>query len=144
MNSAIVLDADSTTLILNGRAITGFVAGDIMTLTPAADHSSQVIGSDGGITINRRADGDVYALMMRIQRYSDDDVFLNSAINQSLPVLFNGSLKQDFQRDGEDFKESWALNNGSLTTKPTVVQNDTDGNAVMEYTISFRSARRSI
>jgi len=142
--AAIVLGADSTTLVLNGRAITAFVAGDILTLTPAADHSSQVVGSDGGVVINRRADADVHALLLRVQRYSDDDVFLNSAMNQSIPVLFNGSLKEDFQRDGQDFKESWTLENGSITTKPTYTKNDTDGNGVVEYTINFRRAVRSI
>ena len=142
--AAITLSADSTTLVLNGRAITAFVAGDILTLTPQADDTSQVNGSDGGVVINKRADGDVYQLLMRIQRFSDDDVFLNAAINQRMPVLFNGSVKEDFQRDGEDFKESWTLENGSMTTKPTVVKNDTDGNGLMEYTITFRRAVRSI
>lgn len=141
---AIVLDADSTTLVLNGRAITSFIAGDILTLTPQADHSSQVIGNDGSVSINRRSDGDVYSLLMRIQRFSDDDVFLNAAMNQSLPVVFNGSLKEDFVRDGEAFKESWTLQNGSITTQPTVVKNDTDGNAVMEYTVMFRRAKRNV
>lgn len=82
--------------------------------------------------------------MMRIQRFSDDDVFLNSALNQRIPVLFSGSIKEDFQRDGQDFKESWSLENGSFTTKPTVTKNDTDGNGVMEYTLRFRRAQRSL
>lgn len=142
--AAIVLAADSATVVLNGRAITSFVAGDILTLTPAADATSQVIGSDGGVSINARSDGNVYDLMMRIQRFSDDDVFLNSALNQRIPVLFSGSIKEDFQRDGQDFKESWSLENGSFTTKPTVTKNDTDGNGVMEYTLRFRRAQRSL
>lgn len=142
--TAVTLDADSTTLVLNGRAITAFVAGDIITMTPNADHSSQVMSTDGGITINKRADGDSYAMLMRIQRYSDDDVFLNTALNQSRPVLFNGSLKESFQRDGQDFVESWSLENGSLTTNPTVTKNNTDGNGLMEYTINFRRCKRSI
>lgn len=142
--TAITLDADATTLVLNGRAITSFIAGDIMTLTPAADATARTNGSEGGIVVNRRTDADSYSLLMRIQRYSDDDVFLNTAMNQSMPVMFNGSLKEDFQRDGVASKESWSLENGSFTTKPTVAKNDTDGNGVMEYTIMFRRARRSI
>lgn len=142
--SAITLDADATTLVLNGRAITAFVAGDIITMTPEADTTSQTFGSDGGIVVNRRTDADVYSLLMRVQRYSDDDVFLNTAMRQSMPVMFNGSLKEDFQRDGQDMKESWSLENGSFTTRPTVVKNDTDGNGVMEYTIKFRRAVRDI
>lgn len=142
--TTIALAADSTTLILNGRAITSFIAGDILTMTPGAEHSSQVNGSEGGVSINRRSDADTYTLLMRIQRYSDDDVFLNEALGQSVPVIFNGSIKEDFQRDGESFKESWTLENGSMTTQPTMTKNDTDGNALMEYSIKFRSARRSL
>lgn len=142
--AAIVLAADSTTVVLNGRAITAFVAGDILTLTPAADQTSQVVGSDGGVAINNRADGNVYDLLMRIQRFTDDDVFLNSAINQRIPVLFSGSIKEDFQRDGVDYKESWSLENGSFTTKPTHTKNDMDGNALVEYTLRFRRAVRTL
>lgn len=142
--AAIVLAADSTTLILNGRAITSFIAGDILTLTPTADQTSQVVGSDGGVSINNRADGQVHDLLMNVQKFSEDDVFLNSALNQRVPVLFSGSIKEDFQRDGVDYKESWSLENGSFTTKPTVTKNDTDGNALMAYTIRFRRAVRSL
>jgi len=144
MAKTIVLDGDSVSLVLNGRAITAFEAGDILTLTPVADATSRVNASDGGVTVTRRTDGEAYDLLMRVQRFSDDDVFLNSAMNQALPVIFNGSLKQDGQRDGEAFKESFSLENGSMTTRPTVGKNNTDGNGVMEYTIQFRRVRRSL
>lgn len=142
--STIVLNADSTTLVLNGRAITSFVAGDILTLTPANPATSHVNSSNGGVNINKRTDADVYDLLMRVQRYSEDDVFLNSALNSNPLTVFNGSVKENYQRDGGQGVESWTLENGSITTQPTVTKNDQDGNGLMEYTIRFRSARRSL
>lgn len=144
MSNVVTVGVDTTTLVLNGRALSAFAAGDIMTLTPEADKTSQVNGSNGGVSISARADGDVYTLLMRLLRYSDDDVFMNAQLNNSTPVVFQGSLKQDFTRDGVSFKESWSLQNGSITASPTMTYNDTDGNAVTEYTIKFRTAKRSL
>lgn len=140
----ITKDADSVTLVLNGHAFTSFGVGDIMTLTPINPHTSQVNSSDGGVTINRRSDGNVYDLTMTIQKFSDDDVFMNEIVNASTPTILEGSLKEDFTRDGTDGQESWTLEGGSITTKPTNTKNDTDGNATMEYTVRFRNAKRAL
>ena len=88
--------------------------------------------------------GDVHDLTVRVQRFSDDDVFLNSQINQEEAALFSGSIKENFVKDGSDGAESWVLENGSITTRPTTVKNDQDGNALMEYVLRFRSAVRSL
>lgn len=144
MTQVITVGTDTTTLILNGRALSAFAAGDIMTLTPEADKTSQVNGSNGGVSISARADADVYTLMFRLMRYSEDDVFMNAAMNTPTPTIFQGSMKQDYTRDGATFKESWSLENGSITAAPTMTYNDTDGNAVTEYTVKFRTAKRSI
>lgn len=140
----ITLDADSTTLVLNGHAFTSFGVGDIITMTPVNPHSSQVNSSDGGVTINRRSDGNVYDMAVSVQKYSDDDVFLNSIINAESQEIIEGSMKEDFNRDGTDGQESWTLEGGSITTKPTDTKNDTDGNAVLRYTIRFRNAKRAL
>ena len=142
--SNIVLDADSATLVLNGHAFTAFGTGDIITLTPVNPHTSQVNSSDGGVSINRRSDGDVYDMTVNLQKYSDDDIFMNEAVNAGTPVVFTGSLKEDFQKDGVDGQESWNLEGGSITTKPTNTKNDTDGNAMVSYTLRFRTAKRAI
>lgn len=144
MSNVITVGTDTTTLVLNGRALSAFAAGDIITLTPEADKTSQVNGSNGGVSISARADADVYTMVVRLLRYSEDDVFMNAQANTPTPTVFNGSLKQDFTRDGSNFKESWSLENGSFTANPTMTYNDTDGNAVVEYTIKFRTARRSV
>lgn len=144
MAGTVTTNAESTTLVLNGTAITDFISGDILELTPVNPATAHVNATDGGVNINGRADATVRDLVMRVQRYSDSDVFLNSALNQEAPTVFNGSLKEDFTRNDIAGVESWILESGSITTQPTVVKNDTDGNAVMEYTIRFRSTQRNI
>ena len=142
--ASIVLDADSTTLVLNGTAITDLIDGDILELTPANPLTSHVNSSNGGVNINKRSDGGVHDLVVRVQRYSASDVFLNNASNQASPVVFNGSLKEDYVRDGTAGAESWILENGSITTRPTNTKNNTDGNSLQEYTIRFRNCSRNI
>lgn len=136
--------ADSTTLVLNGRAITDFVAGDVLTLTPANPATAHVNSSNGGVSINERSDRGVYDLTVRVQRLSADDSFLNNALRQSPPTVFNGSMKENYNRDGTDGVESWILENGSITTQPTITKNDQDGNALSEYVIRFRDASRNL
>lgn len=140
----ITMAADSTSLILNGTAITDFAEGDIVELNPVNDRTSHVNASNGGVNINQRNDGGVHDLVVRVQKFSASDVFLNSAMNQAEPVVFNGSVKEDFIRDGSAGTESYTLESGSFTTRPSNVKNNTDGNGVMEYTIRFRNATRNI
>ena len=142
--AVITLAADSTTLTLNGYLFTSFVAGDILTLAPANAHSSHVNSQGGGVSVQRRSDGDVHDLTIRVQKFSDDDVFLNSARAGLSIELFNGSLKENFNKEGTDGVETYTLENGSITTQPTNTKNDQDGNALMEYVIRFRSAIRSL
>jgi hypothetical protein len=142
--AVITMSADSTTLVLNGFAITDFAEGDIVELNPANDLTSHINGSAGAVNINKRSDAGVHDLIVRVQKFSGSDVFLNSARNQAEPVIFNGSVKEDFTRDGTAGAESYILENGSITTQPANAKNTTDGNGMMEYTIRFRNATRNI
>lgn len=142
--SIIRKDADSVTLVLNGHAFTAFGVGDIITMTPVNPLTSQENSSDGGVTITSRSDGDVFDLRMSVQKFSDDDVFLNSIINGETATIIEGSLKEDFNRDGTDGQESWTLEGGSITTRPTDTKNDADGNSVLEYVLRFRNAKRAL
>lgn len=144
MSNVITVATDTTTLVLNGRSLTSFLAGDIMTITPESEKTSQVNGSNGGVAISARADADVHTLLVRLLRYSEDDAFMNSLMDTPTPTVFQGSLKQDFTRDGRVGKESWTFQNGSITVAPTMTYNDVDGNAGTEYTIKFRSAKRNL
>lgn len=142
--ATISVSADSTTLVLNGTAISDTVTGDIITLVPVNPATAHINSSSGGVNIIERTDKGVYDLTIRVQRLSGSDVFLNNALRVSPPTVFNGSLKENFNRDGTDFVESWLLESGSITTQPTKTVNDEDGNALSEYTIRFRNATRNL
>lgn len=140
----ITYPAGSSSLILNGTAITDFAEGDLITLTPANPVTAQVNSDNGGVSIFKRMDGDVHDLVFRVQQFSGSDVFMNSATKQDSPVVFNGTLRTTFKRDGLQAAESWALDNGSIMNPPTHTRNNQDGAAVLEYAIRFRSAKRTI
>lgn len=142
--SVITLPLDSSTVTLNGRIYNAFVTGDNATLTPVNPDTARQNAARGGVTIIKREDRGVHTLLLRLQRFTDDDIELNSLLNASAPVLISGSIKTVFVKDGTDGVETYSLENGSATTKPTAVQNDQDGNQLMEYTIEFRNVVRTL
>lgn len=142
--SVITLNADSSTLILNDQSFTSFAEGDYLTLTPANAATNHVNSASGGVTIAERFDRDVYDLMFRVQKYSADDIFMLSLVNGEGVGVVSGSLKESYTSDGTPGIESWNLDNGSITTQPTQTKSNTDGNALMEYTLRFRTAKRSL
>jgi len=142
--AVISLDATSTTFILNGTPITEFSEGDYITIAPVNPLTSRVNSANNGVNINKRIDGNVYDVTFRVQKYSSDDVFMTSQINNITPVTFEASAKEAFIRDGADFSESWSFKGGSITTLPTQTKNNQDGNAMMEYVIQFRDGKRNI
>ena len=142
--AVIALQADSTTLVLNGTILNDLAEGDSITFTSANPLTGHVNSSGNGVTIKKRLDGGVTDMVVRVQKYSDSDVFLNSAKESGLPVVFNGSAKENYTKDGTDFVCTLQLNNGSITTQPTDTRNNQDGNALMEYTIRFRNAARTL
>ena len=140
----IVLKADSTTLVLNGTVINDFVESDIITLAGANPTTSHQNGTGANVLIKKRSDSDVYDLTVNVIKYSNSDIFLNSALNQEVPVVFNGSLKESFLRDGAEGVENWLLENGSLTDKPEHSYNSQDGNNTVSYKFRFRSGTRML
>jgi len=142
--AGIALAADSTTVVLNGTAIVDLSEGDYIVLTPANPATSHINSTNGGVNICERSDRGVHDLALRVQRYSASDGFLNNLLRQSPPVVINGSVKENFSRDGTDGVESWSLELGSVTTQPTSTKSGTDGNAVQEYVIRFRNASRNL
>jgi len=138
------LAAENTTLILNGYAFTSFSEGDFLVLAPANPLTSQTNSSGGGVSINERVDGGVHDLTVRVQKYSADDVWLNSAVNARPVTVFAGSSKTNYVRDGSEAVETYTLEGGSVTTQPTNTQNNQDGSAMMEYMIRFRTAKRAL
>lgn len=135
------LAADSSTLTLNGTVIDDFVDGDTLTMTPVNPVTGRM-RSLRGINIQERSDKDVYDLVFRVPKYSDSDIFLNTEVNQSPPTVFDGTLKEVYDRDGVEITNTYTLEAGSFTTQPTDTRNNQDGNNMMEYTIQFDRAVR--
>lgn len=144
MASTINIAADSTTLVLNGYVFTSLVSGDTIDLTPANPPTSRINSGNGGVTISERSDAGVTDMVVRVQRFSDDDVFLTSLNNQRPIEIVNGSSKEQFTRDGVDGVETWTLSDGSITVAAPKVKNNVEGNAVSEWTLQFRNAIRII
>ncbi|MGM7882352.1 hypothetical protein [Yersinia enterocolitica] len=142
--SQIVISADTATVVMNGRIITDIAAGDYITLTPTNPLTSRANSAQNGVTISKRVDAGVIVMVVRVQKFSNDDVWLNQQINTDIPVVFNGSVKESFVRDGAALKETYDLQVGSITTQPTQTKNNQDVNALMEYTIEFRNIRRNV
>lgn len=142
--AAITLAADSTTLTLNNRLYTSLVSGDYLEINPVNAKTAHTNAQDGGVSIQERGDADVHDLVIRVHRFSEDDIELSEAANTSGVTLFSGSVKENYTRDGTPGVETWTLENGSITARPSQVKNDQDGNAVMEYTLRFRTATRSL
>ncbi|HFY0590970.1 TPA: hypothetical protein ACIGVI_004534, partial [Yersinia enterocolitica] len=130
--SQIVISADTATVVMNGRIITDIAAGDYITLTPTNPLTSRANSAQNGVTISKRVDAGVTVMVVRVQKYSNDDVWLNQQINTDIPVVFNGSVKESFVRDGAALKETYDLQVGSITTQPTQTKNNQDVNALME------------
>ena len=133
--------ADSTTLILNDEVVSDFINGDIIELAPVNPDTARTYGSNRAVNIQHRSDREVYTLKFRVMRDSDSDVYLNNKMNDDKPVVFNGSIKELFIKDGEEFTESFELEAGSYTDKPTHTKNNQDGNAQVEYTIECFARR---
>ena len=99
--AGIVLAADSTTVVLNGTVIADLIEGSSVVLTPANPATAHINSTNGGVNINERSDRGVHDLTLRVQRYSESDGFLNNLLRQSPPVVVNGSVKENFNRDGD-------------------------------------------
>ncbi len=142
--SVITLAADSTTFIINDHAFTSLAEGDYLTLTFPNASTSRVNSSGGGVTISHRVDKDVCDIVARVEKYGPDDIFMQGLLNAESPEVLNGSAKESYTADGTPSVESYTLEAGSCTTQPTQTKNNQDGNAMMEYTIQFRTAKRSL
>ena len=133
--------SESTTLILNDEVIADFINGDIIELAPVNPDTARTYGSNRSVNIQHRSDREVHTLKFRVMRDSDSDIWLNEQMNSSTPTVFNGSIKEIFIKDSEELVESFELQAGSYTDKPTHTKNNQDGNAQVEYTIECYARR---
>lgn len=126
---------DSTTLVLNGELIKDFINGDVIELAFVNPLTSRVYGANRAVNITQRSDSDVATLTVRVQRYSDNDVFFSEVINSENIVVLEGSLKEVYIKDGSESVESYEILSGSITTKPSYTKNNVEATATVEYVI---------
>jgi len=139
--STIQLLADSSTMVLNGHLFNDFVDGDYISLTPVNPLTARN-RSIRGLNIQKRSDGSVHDIQFTVPKYSDDDIWLNTQKNKDEPVVFKGSVKESYTKDGVEMTTTYTLEGGSFTEQPTDTRNNIDGNQDMLYTIQFDKARR--
>ena len=126
---------NSTTLVLNGELIKDFINGDVIELAFVNPLTSRVYGANRAVNITQRSDSDVATLTVRVQRYSDNDVFFSEVINSENIVVLEGSLKEVYIKDGSESVESYEILSGSITTKPSYTKNNVEATATVEYVI---------
>lgn len=142
--AVITLAANSTTLVLNGFIFNDFLEGDYITLETDNDLASHVVSSDGGAIIKERIDGGVSLLTMRLPKFSDSDIFINSIINSDGITLLNGSMKENFTKDEVEGVESFILENGYVVKKPGSTKNNQDPNGLVECQVRFINSQRNL
>ena len=126
---------NSTTLVLNGEFIKDFINGDVIELAFVNPLTSRVYGANRAVNITQRSDSDVATLTVRVQRYSDNDVFFSEVINSENIVVLEGSLKEVYIKDGSESVESYEILSGSITTQPSYTKNNQEATATVEYVI---------
>ena len=140
--AVVTYSTDSATVALNGRVITGFAVGDIIEVTPVNDQTSRVNSADG-VSITKRADAGVTDLVIRLQEKTDDDFWFNTLTAGNAPIVIEGSLRENFTKDGVDGVDTWQFEGGSLVGKaPKLVNNTEETQKIMEYRIQFRNGTR--
>lgn len=142
--ATITIPSGSVSVILNGHSITDFAEGDFLEVNWANRQAERINGEGGAVNINERVDQDVASVTIRVLRYSDDDITLNSFLNSNPIVVMDGSIKENYTKDGTDALESWELTAGTFITKPTKKVNNQTGDHINEYMIEFRRARRNV
>ena len=135
---------NQSTLTLDGYTFQHLAQGASIVLAPVNDATSRVNSTNGGVSVAKRVDGDVHTLTIQVQKHSPDDIFCNDILNGELTDVTRGSMKRVYHREGESFKETYQLEGGSITTRPTETQNNQELDVVMEYVFTFRSAVRSL
>ena len=140
--STITLSTNSTTLVLNGRAINDFVDGDTLIFTSVNPRTTHTRSSQS-VNIQEHSGNEVYDVTVRLPKYSDDELWLAGEMQRRPIVTFSGSCKEVYVKDGIERITSWTMEQGSIGAQATETKNNVDGNNLMEYVIRFNRARRN-
>lgn len=141
--AVINLSADSTTVVLNGTNFQDFIDGDIITITFPNQNTSHT-RSLQSVNIQQRSDKDVAQIVLRVAKYSDGDETLNSWANMTPTTVISGSIKENYEKDGEARISTYRLDGATIMQKPEDVRNNQDGSNVLEYTIQANRCIRSL
>jgi len=139
-----VYDTVGSTFTLNERRFTDFMEGDKISIEFPNPVSSKRRGLEGNYNASKTSNGGEANITVNLLKASGDDSFLNDALNQELPVVLTGSFQASFVRDGSAGIDSYELQGGTITTRPTQVDNSLEGNDLMAYVINFALVRRSV
>lgn len=137
-------DLDATTVILDGRILTDFIAGTTVAVTFPNASTSRVNGAGGAVSVAKRTDSTVAELEFHILKGSPDDVWLSNILGGDAVNLMNGSVSTVYKQDGKAKTETFTFTGGSVTDQPQITFANTDHNAEMTYKLQFRHFTRSI
>ena len=126
---------NSTTLVLNGELIKDFINGDVIELAFVNPKTSRTYGANGAVNVTERSDSKVATLKANLMRYSDNDIWMTEMMNSESIVIFEGSLKEVYIKDGSESVESWEISSGSFTEQNGVTKNNVETNGTVSYTI---------
>ena len=132
---------NSTTLVLNGELIKDFINGDVIELAFVNPKTSRTYGANGAVNVTERSDSKVATLKINLMRYSDNDIWMTEQMNNESVVIFEGSLKEVYIKDGSESVESWEILSGSFTEQNGVTKNNVETNGAVSYTIECFARR---
>ena len=139
------------TIIINDIPLSDFADGDIGVLEIGNDLFGMSTGKNGNTIFAYDEKGNNATLTVRILMSSNDDKRLNGLVpdskNFASTVLINGSvIKLVGDGAGKISYNTYMLQGGMVQRKPSISTNvNAETNqAVVEYTIAFANAQRSI
>lgn len=139
------------TIIINDIPLSDFADGDIGVLEIGNDLFGMSTGKNGNTIFAYDEKGNNATLTVRILMSSNDDKRLNGLVpdskNFASTVLINGSvIKLVGNGSGKISYNTYMLQGGMVQRKPSISTNvNAETNqAVVEYTIAFANAQRSI
>lgn len=139
------------TIIINDIPLSDFTDGDIGVLEIGNDLFGMSTGKNGNTIFAYDEKGNNATLTVRILMSSNDDKRLNGLVpdskNFASTVLINGSvIKLVGNGSGKISYNTYMLQGGMVQRKPSISTNvNAETNqAVVEYTIAFANAQRSI
>ena len=138
-------------IILNDIPLKDFADGDIGTLEISNDLFSMQTGKNGNTIFAYDEAGRNATLTVRILMSSNDDKRLNGLVPKhegfASTILINGSVvKMVGDGQGKISYNTYLLKGGMIHRKPNMTSNvnGETNQAVVEYTIQFADAERSI